>query len=94
MWKIIDQIFGREGFKNLYGRYPRAPWQAYFESFLRLIYYLLFLVAGVSVLVALSDREDLTVGMALIFVSLAGFGFKAMRAFASRSLRGQEREKK
>lgn len=78
---------GREGFKRLYGYYPRARWHAYLESLLRLIYYILFTVAATLAVVALADQERLTVGSALIAVGLAGFAFKGMHGLALWSIR-------
>lgn len=87
MRKMIDELIGREGFKKLYGYYPRARWHAYLESLLRLIYYIFFTVAATLVVVALADQECLTVGFALISVGLAGLVFKGMRGLALWSIR-------
>ena len=89
MWSMIDGLVGREGFRKLYGYYPRVRWHAYLESVLRLIYYIAFTVAAVMVVVAMVDQERLTVGWALILVGLAGFAFKGMHGLALLSIREQ-----
>src|SRR3989344_1406561 len=84
----IDSVFGREGFRRHYGKYPRALWQAYLESFLRIIQYILVLLALVLIVVAFAQPENLTIGIAIFLSGIAGLFRMIVREFAVRATRG------